>query len=173
MERLDERFEGIKKRHGYDESKILGYGKNPVEDTDDTTFLIFLADQRLNYKKLMAFRHKKREEFYNYMQNSSYGRPGQSYDDVAIEAIEQLENELNDWKKDSKLWGEKYIEEKERADRYKQILEFYADERNYKRPVIDTNDATYLGFSPTEKDKGEKARKALKGVERDGRNRKD
>ncbi|GGP16287.1 hypothetical protein [Oceanobacillus neutriphilus] len=46
--------------------------------------------------------------------------------------------------------------------RYKEALEFYADENNHRKLIID-GDTMYLGRSIAEEDSGEKARQALRG----------
>jgi len=88
------------------------------------------------------------------------------------ERVEELERELEAVDRQDEQWKEliriamtwKNIYEKE-SKRFKQALEFYANEKNYERAYDDEVLFDYLP-SEIDFDNGEKARKAL---EREGR----
>ncbi|GGP17418.1 hypothetical protein [Oceanobacillus neutriphilus] len=92
------------------------------------------------------------------------------------ENVPELELDRNDWKDEAGKWcrrfhevDEEHLETKEylnlvikQNQRYKEALEFYADEKNYVRPYDNENFFDYLP-SEMDFDKGERARKELKG----------
>lgn len=101
-----------------------------------------------------------------------------------INRVEELELEINDWRTEVQKWQKYYERSEERNlktkellrltigknQRYRQVLEFYADEENYKEDLISKAeyDADGICISNDEYtpsiiyfDKGEKARKAL------------
>jgi hypothetical protein len=102
------------------------------------------------------------------------------------EKVEELELEINDWRSEVQKWQQFYKESEEshsetkellhstisEIKRYKQALEFYADEEHYKEKLISEAqyDADGICISNDEYappiiyfDSGEKARQALEG----------
>ena len=71
-----------------------------------------------------------------------------------VERVHELENEVEKWKFHANKFSVRYF--KEKADRYREALEFYANRINYQTFIE-------CGQSNIEHDKGEKARKALEG----------
>ncbi|MEK0285943.1 hypothetical protein [Caldifermentibacillus hisashii] len=125
------------------------------------------------------------KEIYRWaIENSIANRIADSDIEWLINRVEELELEVNDWRDEAIKWNirfreseESHLETKEllrstisEIKRYKQALEFYADEEHYKEKLISEAqyDADGICISNDEYappiiylDKGETARKAL------------
>ena len=71
--------------------------------------------------------------------------------DEALDIGLKMEGEANEWER--------------KAKRYKQALEFYANEETYETKFATDTDEIYDPFTLIELDKGKKAREALEGEE--------
>jgi predicted unusual protein kinase regulating ubiquinone biosynthesis (AarF/ABC1/UbiB family) len=73
--------------------------------------------------------------------------------------VQELEEEIHEVRVNCKAWYDNFFLAKEETQRYKQALEFYANEDNYElRGYFDGLDEN---IHDVDSDKGEKARKAL------------
>ncbi|GEN87226.1 hypothetical protein [Oceanobacillus sojae] len=117
----------------------------------------------------MDERLKKNIEDYvklNKFLNGRTNRFGENVVDIVMDYVEELEEK-------NKFLADNHFQQKEltqsRVEKlvkenqhYKEALEFYADEKNYVRPYDNENFFDYLP-SEMDFDKGERARKELKG----------
>jgi len=108
----------------------------------------------------------------------SYELTPEQYEWFLLQAskVQELELDRNDWKDEAGKWNRRYhtseeshLETMEFLDstsnqykRLKEVLKFYADEKNYVRPYDNENFFDYLP-SEMDCDKGERARKELRG----------
>lgn len=90
---------------------------------------------------------------------------GERFEKMKKEFAEDIDfkrREVVELKKAGAGWAKQYEDLQEVNQRYKEALEFYADEKNYVRPYDNENFFDYLP-SEMDFDKGERARKELKG----------
>src|SRR5690554_4019568 len=81
------------------------------------------------------------------------------------ERIEELELEKDGWKYTAQSYYMKIQELREQNKRYREALEFYADEETYETKFATDTDEIFDPFTLIELDEGKKARKALEGEE--------
>ena len=84
-------------------------------------------------------------------------------DDVSwlINRVEELEKEKDEWKDTAQSYYMTNQELREQNKRYKQALEFYADEETYETKFATDTDEIFDPFTLIELDEGKRARKAL------------
>lgn len=76
------------------------------------------------------------------------------------ERVQELEQVIGDLDENVAAFETLWLEEKRKNQRYKQALEFYADEKNYCEMIDPSGVLTVI-----EEDNGEKARQALESDE--------
>ena len=81
------------------------------------------------------------------------------------ERVQKLEKELDEALDIGLKMEGDAIEWERKAKRYKQALEFYANEETYETKFATDTDEIYDPFTLIELDKGKKAREALEGKE--------
>ena len=86
------------------------------------------------------------------------------------ERVEELEKDLDEWRNEAikvfkrfEEYQERYLETKELNKRYREALEFYANEETYVAKFATDTDEIFDPFTLIELDEGKKARKALEG----------
>ena len=80
-----------------------------------------------------------------------------------INRVEELEKVIGDLDENVAAFETLWLEEKRKNQRYKQALEFYADEETYETKFATDTDEICDPFTLIELDEGKKARKALEG----------
>lgn len=85
-----------------------------------------------------------------------------------ISRVEELEEYNEALQENSILNGNEVVRLQELNQRYKQALEFYADEETYTddRQYTSTGTLVHTGYTKIECDNGKKARQALKEADR-------